>query len=143
MLRTSSGFEAWRRESSQIVYTSGQELIHMPEAGETTVHSREWSAGNPVPTEQLFELVYSHPRKSAGAPFRGERPENALQCTSVVNGLFYLAETTPEADREPVLAGVPVLIFPSMAHFPGPGRSPVTRSIRPRLERLLRTRSEF
>lgn len=60
----------------------------MPEAGEITVLLREWNAGDPVATAQLFELVYPHLRKIAGALFRGERPENLLQPTSVVNELF-------------------------------------------------------
>lgn len=60
----------------------------MPEPGDITVLLRDWSAGNTAATEQLFELVYPHLRKIAGALFRGERPENLLQPTSVVNELF-------------------------------------------------------
>jgi RNA polymerase sigma factor (TIGR02999 family) len=60
----------------------------MSEPGEITVLLRDWSAGNAAATEQLFELVYPHLRKIAGALFRGERPENLLQPTSVVNELF-------------------------------------------------------
>lgn len=60
----------------------------MSEPGEITVLLRDWSAGNSAATEQLFELVYPHLRKIAGALFRGERPENMLQPTSVVNELF-------------------------------------------------------
>src|ERR1039458_632746 len=60
----------------------------MPEAGEITILLRDWSAGNPAATEHLFELVYPQLRKIAGALFRGERPENLLQPTSVVNELF-------------------------------------------------------
>jgi RNA polymerase sigma factor (TIGR02999 family) len=60
----------------------------MPEPGEITVLLRDWSAGNTAATEQLFELVYPHLRKIAGALFRGERPENLLQPTGVVNELF-------------------------------------------------------
>src|SRR5271157_1956136 len=60
----------------------------MPEPGEITVLLRDWSAGNTAATETLFELVYPHLRKIAGALFRGERPENLLQPTSVVNELF-------------------------------------------------------
>ena len=60
----------------------------MPEPGEITVLLRDWSAGNTAATEHLFELVYPHLRKIAGALFRGERPENMLQPTSVVNELF-------------------------------------------------------
>jgi RNA polymerase sigma factor (TIGR02999 family) len=60
----------------------------MAEPGEITVLLRDWSAGNPAATEHLFELVYPHLRQIAGALFRGERPENLLQPTSVVNELF-------------------------------------------------------
>ena len=38
--------------------------------------------------EHLFELVYPQLRQIAGVLFRGERPENLLQPTSVVNELF-------------------------------------------------------
>jgi RNA polymerase sigma factor (TIGR02999 family) len=60
----------------------------MPGSGEITLLLHEWSQGEPVATEQLFELVYPHLRRIAGSIFRGERPENLLQPTSVVNELF-------------------------------------------------------
>jgi RNA polymerase sigma factor (TIGR02999 family) len=60
----------------------------MPEAGEITVLLRDWSAGSPAAMEHLFELVYPQLRQIAGALFRGERPENLLQPTCVVNELF-------------------------------------------------------
>jgi RNA polymerase sigma factor (TIGR02999 family) len=60
----------------------------LPDAGEITVLLRDWKAGDPVATEHLFELVYPQLRQIAGALFRGERPENLLQPTSVVNELF-------------------------------------------------------
>jgi RNA polymerase sigma factor (TIGR02999 family) len=60
----------------------------MAEAGEITVLLRDWTAGNPAAIEHLFELVYPQLRQIAGALFRGERPENVLQPTSVVNELF-------------------------------------------------------
>ncbi len=60
----------------------------MVEAGEVTLLLREWSEGKPDATEALFDLVYPHLRKIAGALFRGERAENVLQPTSVVNELF-------------------------------------------------------
>ncbi len=60
----------------------------MADAGEITVLLRDWNAGNPAAVEHLFELVYPQLRKIAGALFRGERPENLLQPTSVVNELF-------------------------------------------------------
>jgi RNA polymerase sigma factor (TIGR02999 family) len=56
--------------------------------GEVTLLLREWSQGKPDATEALFDLVYPHLRQIAGALFRGERPENVLQPTSVVNELF-------------------------------------------------------
>ncbi|MGB6688028.1 MAG: ECF-type sigma factor [Terracidiphilus sp.] len=49
---------------------------------------RGWGAGNPAAIECLFELVYPQLRQIAGALFRGERPENLLQPTCVVNELF-------------------------------------------------------
>ncbi len=60
----------------------------MPEAGEITLLLHEWSQGEPAATEELFELVYPQLRRIAGAIFRGERSENLLQPTSVVNELF-------------------------------------------------------
>jgi len=60
----------------------------MAQPGEITVLLRDWSAGDPAALDQLFELVYPQLRKIAGALFRGERPENLLQPTSVVNELF-------------------------------------------------------
>lgn len=58
------------------------------EPSEITLLLREWTEGKPAASEALFELVYPHLRKIAGALFRGERPENLLQPTSVVNELF-------------------------------------------------------
>jgi RNA polymerase sigma factor (TIGR02999 family) len=58
------------------------------EAGEITVLLRNWSAGDPAAVEHLFELVYPQLRQIASALFRGERPENLLQPTCVVNELF-------------------------------------------------------
>jgi RNA polymerase sigma factor (TIGR02999 family) len=60
----------------------------MPEPGDITLLLHEWSLGEPAATEELFELVYPHLRAIAGSIFRGERPENVLQPTSVVNELF-------------------------------------------------------
>jgi RNA polymerase sigma factor (TIGR02999 family) len=56
--------------------------------GEITQHLHEWTEGKPEATDALFNLVYPHLRKIAGALFRRERPENLLQPTSVVNELF-------------------------------------------------------
>jgi RNA polymerase sigma factor (TIGR02999 family) len=58
------------------------------ESGEITVLLNQWSGGEPAASEPLFALVYPQLRRIAGALFRGERPENLLQPTSVVNELF-------------------------------------------------------
>jgi RNA polymerase sigma factor (TIGR02999 family) len=58
------------------------------EQGEITILLREWNEGKASAMEPLFVLVYPHLRQIAGALFRGERPENPLQPTSVVNELF-------------------------------------------------------
>ncbi len=60
----------------------------MPTPGEITELLRAWSEGEPASTDALFELVYPDLRRIAGALFRGERPENLLQPTCVVNELF-------------------------------------------------------
>lgn len=60
----------------------------MDTAGEITELLHEWNAGRPDALERLFEAVYPQLRQIAGALFRGERPENVLQPTSVVNELF-------------------------------------------------------
>jgi RNA polymerase sigma factor (TIGR02999 family) len=60
----------------------------MPEPGEVTLLLRDWSQGKSTALEALFDLVYPHLRRVAGALFRGERPDNLLQPTSVVNELF-------------------------------------------------------
>ena len=60
----------------------------MSQPGEVTELLRDWSSGRPDAAERLFDLVYPQLRKIAGALFRGERPENVLQPTSVVNELF-------------------------------------------------------
>ena len=60
----------------------------MTQPGQITVLLHEWSDGKPAAIEHLFELVYPQLRQIAGALFRGERPENLLQPTCVVNELF-------------------------------------------------------
>jgi RNA polymerase sigma factor (TIGR02999 family) len=60
----------------------------MADPGKVTVLLHDWTAGNPAAIEHLFELVYPQLRQIAGALFRGERPENLLQPTCVVNELF-------------------------------------------------------
>jgi len=58
------------------------------DSGEITRLLHEWTEGNPIARETLFELVYPHLRKIASNLFRRERPEHLLQPTSVVNELF-------------------------------------------------------
>lgn len=58
------------------------------QAGEITTLLREWSSGKRQDSNLLFELLYPNLRKIAGALFQGERPENVLQPTGVVNELF-------------------------------------------------------
>ncbi|MGC1782301.1 MAG: ECF-type sigma factor [Acidobacteriaceae bacterium] len=60
----------------------------MSHTGEVTELLREWSEGRPDAIERLFDVVYPQLRQIAGALFRGERPENLLQPTCVVNELF-------------------------------------------------------
>jgi RNA polymerase sigma factor (TIGR02999 family) len=57
-------------------------------AGDVTVLLRDWTAGKPGALDELFDLVYPQLRRIAGALFRGERQENMLQPTGVVNELF-------------------------------------------------------
>jgi RNA polymerase sigma factor (TIGR02999 family) len=56
--------------------------------GEITLLLREWDDGDAAASGPLFEIVYPQLRRIAGAIFRGERPENVLQPTGVVNELF-------------------------------------------------------
>ncbi len=60
----------------------------MSQSGEVTEILREWQEGKPDAVDRLFEVVYPQLRRIAVALFRGERPENVLQPTSVVNELF-------------------------------------------------------
>jgi RNA polymerase sigma factor (TIGR02999 family) len=60
----------------------------LSQAGEITVLLNEWSGGKTAAIDPLFDLVYPQLRRIAGALFRGERPENVLQPTSVVHELF-------------------------------------------------------
>ncbi len=63
-------------------------LARLSQAGEVTELLREWGEGRPDAIDRLFDVVYPQLRQIAGALFRGERPENILQPTSVVNELF-------------------------------------------------------
>jgi len=58
------------------------------QVGEITELLHAWSQGEPRALDRLFEEVYPQLRRIAGSLFRGERPENLLQPTSVVNELF-------------------------------------------------------
>ncbi len=60
----------------------------MPTSGEITELLHAWSEDSAAPTDVLFAMVYPDLRRIAGALFRGERPENVLQPTCVVNELF-------------------------------------------------------
>lgn len=60
----------------------------LAQAGDVTELLKGWSEGKPDAIDRLFEVVYPQLRQIAGALFRGERPENVLQPTSVVNELF-------------------------------------------------------
>jgi RNA polymerase sigma factor (TIGR02999 family) len=60
----------------------------LAQPGDITLLLHRWSKGDTAANETLFDLVYPHLRSIAGALFRGERPENILQPTSVVNELF-------------------------------------------------------
>jgi RNA polymerase sigma factor (TIGR02999 family) len=60
----------------------------LPTSGEITELLHAWSEDSAAPTDVLFAMVYPDLRRIAGALFRGERPENVLQPTCVVNELF-------------------------------------------------------
>jgi RNA polymerase sigma factor (TIGR02999 family) len=66
----------------------GEGFVSLGHAGEITELLREWSDGRPQAVDRLFEVVYPQLRQIAGALFRGEKPENLLQPTGVVNELF-------------------------------------------------------
>src|SRR5579863_9323444 len=71
-----------------IKYPGGGTSILASQVGEITELLREWSDGRAEAVERLFDVVYPHLRQIAGALFSGERPENLLQPTCVVNELF-------------------------------------------------------
>jgi len=60
----------------------------MSTPGEITELLHAWNEGSAISTDALFKMVYPDLRRIAGALFRGERPENLLQPTCVVNELF-------------------------------------------------------
>jgi RNA polymerase sigma factor (TIGR02999 family) len=59
------------------------------EPDDVTLLLREWSAGDPMAMDRLFERVYPHLRSIAAALFRGERKDTVLQPTVVVHELFF------------------------------------------------------
>ena len=61
----------------------------MSDPGDITVLLRQWHGGDSAALEPLFQLVYPQLRQIAGALFRGERPGNVLQPTSLVNELYF------------------------------------------------------
>lgn len=60
----------------------------MAENGEITLLLRQWGGGDPTALEGLFSLVYPQLKQIARSLFRGEKPENILQPTVLVNELY-------------------------------------------------------
>ncbi len=60
----------------------------MAENGDITLLLRQWSGGDPNALEGLFSLVYPQLKQIARSLFRGEKPENILQPTILVNELY-------------------------------------------------------
>ncbi len=60
----------------------------MGESGEITLLLRQWNGGDATALDPLFALVLPQLRQIAGCLFRGERPANLLQPTSLVNELY-------------------------------------------------------
>lgn len=60
----------------------------MDQPGQVTELLQGWQEGKPQALDRLFEVVYPELRRISAALFRGERPENILQPTIVVNELF-------------------------------------------------------
>jgi RNA polymerase sigma factor (TIGR02999 family) len=58
------------------------------ENGDITLLLRQWSGGDPNALEGLFSLVYPQLKQIARSLFRGEKPENILQPTILVNELY-------------------------------------------------------
>lgn len=58
------------------------------EPDDVTLLLRDWSEGQPMAADRLFERVYPHLRSIAAALFRGERKDSVLQPTIVVHELF-------------------------------------------------------
>ncbi len=60
----------------------------MANNGEITLLLRQWKDGDPDALEGLFALVYPQLKLIARSLFNGERPENILQPTVLVNELY-------------------------------------------------------
>ena len=60
----------------------------MEQPGEITQLLRDWSAGKPVNSDHLFEMVYPKLRTLAASLMQRERRDHLLQPTGVVNELF-------------------------------------------------------
>jgi RNA polymerase sigma factor (TIGR02999 family) len=58
------------------------------ENGNITLLLHQWSSGDSAALEELFGLVYPQLKQIARSLFRGERPENILQPTILVNELY-------------------------------------------------------
>jgi RNA polymerase sigma factor (TIGR02999 family) len=58
------------------------------ENGDITILLRQWSGGDANALEGLFSLVYPQLKQIARSLFRGEKPENILQPTVLVNELY-------------------------------------------------------
>jgi RNA polymerase sigma factor (TIGR02999 family) len=56
--------------------------------GDITLLLRQWEHGDPNALEGLFALVYPQLKQIARSLFRGEKPENILQPTILVNELY-------------------------------------------------------
>jgi RNA polymerase sigma factor (TIGR02999 family) len=88
-----AGRHGWIRTFDPLPATARQngapeEHAFLTAEGEITVLLRQWREGKAQALDHLFEAVYPRLREIAGKLFRGERPENLLQPTSVVNELF-------------------------------------------------------
>jgi RNA polymerase sigma factor (TIGR02999 family) len=60
----------------------------LTEKGDITLLLRQWGGGDPTALEGLFALVYPQLKQIARSLFRGEKPENLLQPTVLVNELY-------------------------------------------------------
>lgn len=68
------------------LYSRGVAVL--TDSGDITILLRKWSEGDSSASEPLFEIIYPHLRRIAGAILRGERSAAVLQPTSLVNELY-------------------------------------------------------